>query len=367
MFAFVNLTGFPSPGMKNCSAPGSIAVTNDQVWYLIIGQAPQTPSSSSSASSSFDAETAESSVSARRGKTVASMTTGPKRKVSIALNQGSQPLTEGETCIGYSAELIKTSNGGQTWHHQILMPDSTFSFNDIDCFDSDTCIAVGSGDYYSNIYMTTDGSSWKEVFKVTGNNNSGIPLFNWVKFVNRTTIWIAGAFELPAQQAQEGLFYFSKDGGSTWLQYPQLQPEVAAITALTFAADGTGFAAGITTQQSSTVLRYADQPYYGYFEQIHCLTDACNFLCEPVLFPQGMCLQSSTGGIKAFCTSTDLAIQSYETTDCSGSYNSSSMPINQCLNSTQGGPLPYFENVCSSQFRTEQTTRRPSERIFKMW
>ncbi len=364
-FAFVNLTGYPSKGMKNCSAPGNIAVANSQVWYLIIGQSPQTPSSSSSASaSSFDSE--ESTVSARNGKTVVSMSTGRKRKISVEMNVGSTSLHSGETCIGYSAELIKTSDGGQSWSHQILMPDATFSFNDIDCYDANVCVAVGSGDVYSNIYMTTDGNTWKQVFKVTGSNGTGIPLFNLVRFVNRTTIWIAGAFEIPAQQAQEGLFYFSKDGGNTWLAYPTLQPEVAAILALTF-VNGEGFAAGINQQQSSTVLRYADQPYYGFFEQVHCLTDSCNFLCEPVLFPQGMCLQSSTGGIKAFCTPTDLQIKSYDTTDCSGSFNTSSMPINQCLNSTGGGPLPYFENVCNSQFRPEQTIGRPSQRQFRMW
>lgn len=363
-FTFVNLTAAPAPGMKNCSAPGMIAVADANTWYLLIGQSPETPSSSSSAaSSSFDAS-AEATISARRGKTVASMTTGPKRKVSVELNVGST-VASGETCIGYSAQIVKTTNGGATWTSQVTLPNADFSFNDIDCVDATTCIAVGSGDFFSNVYMMTDGTTWKQVFKVTGSNGTGIPLFNLVRFVNRSTIWIAGAFEIPSQQAQEGLFYFSKDGGKTFLAYPQLQPEVAAILALTF-VDGDGFAAGVTTQQSSTVLKYADQPYYGYFEQVHCLTDSCNFLCESVLFPQGMCLQSSTGGLKAFCTPDNLEIKSYETTDCSGSFNTSTMPTGQCLNSTQGGPLPFFENVCNAQYRSEQTMGRPSQRRIRL-
>ena len=361
-FSFVNLTGYPSPGMPNCSMASNVAVTNANTWYVIIGQSPQTPSSSSSNSVGEQ----EASISARRGKTVASMTTGAKKKFSVEFNVGSTNVASGETCIGYAAQIIKTSDAGASWTSQLLMPNADFSFNDIDCYDATTCIAVGSGDYLSNVYMTTDGSTWKQVFSVTGNNGTGIPLFSLVRFVNRSTIWIAGSFEMPATQSQEGLFYFSKDGGKTFLGYPQLQPEIAAILALTFTSDGTGFAAGFTMQQSSTVIKYADQPYYGYFEQVSCLTNGCNFLCEAVLFPQGMCLQSSTGGIKAFCTPNDLEIKAYETTDCSGSFNTSSMPLNQCLNSTNGGPLPYFENVCNAQFREVQTMGRPSQRRVRL-
>ena len=364
-FTFTNLTGYPSKGMRNCSAPGTLALADNMTWYLIIGQSPQTASSSSSAASSSFSEEETVYSAVRNSKTLATVKVDSKgkKKISVELNAGSMPKS-GETCIGYSAELIKTTDGGQTWTTQILKPDTDFSFNDIACYDAKTCIAVGSGDVFSNVYMTVDGSTWTEVFKLTGNNNSGIPLFSLVRFVNRTTIWIAGSFAMPVQQVEEGLFYFSKDGGKTWLAYPTLQPEVAAILGLTF-IDGEGFAAGINQAQSSTILRYADQPYYGFFEQVNCLTDSCNFLCQSSLFPQGMCLQSTTGGVKAFCETNGLLIQSYETTDCSGSFNSSTAPINTCLNSTNGGPLPFFENVCGSGFQREQTTVRPSERLFR--
>jgi photosystem II stability/assembly factor-like uncharacterized protein len=370
-FTLIPLKGFPSANFPNCTAPNYVAVGDNATWYMILGQSPSTASSSSSGqSSSFDSSERLLQVRHRRQLITAKMDKHNKYTVKAEPNAAHlvnpAHVDSGETCFGYSVQIIKTSDGGQTWTAQLSEASSDYTLFDIDCLDANTCVAVGSGDLFSVVYMMTNGKTWSRAFKVSGNNNTGIPLMQIVRFVNRTDIWIGGSWQVPAQQAAEGLFYFSKDGGKTFLQYPTLQPEVAVVMAMTF-VKGEGFATGITTEQSSTVLRYTNQPYYGYFEQVSCLTNSCSLLCQSTMFPQGMCLQSGGGGgVKAFCQTSGLSIQQYQTTDCSGSYTSSVSPINTCMNSTNGGPFPYFENVCGSSFQAEQTMSPVSARKFHL-
>jgi hypothetical protein len=236
---------------------------------------------------------------------------------------------------------------------------SDYSLFDIDCIEgAETCVAVGGGANFGVVYMTRDGRTWKKVFTAMG-SDAGIPFFNTVRFVNESNIWIGGEFGIPSTQTAEGLFYFSADGGHTWLEYPQLQPTVATIMSLAF-VDGEGFATALTMQQDSNVLRYAQQPYFGYFEQKVCLDGTCAFLCQINTFPQGMCIPTQGGAVKVFCGEGALLISSYNTSTCVGTPQNSTEPLNTCLNSTQGN---FFENICngtSSRADPQVANARPS-------
>lgn len=344
-YTYVQLNGYPTPNMGNCSAPNQVEVIDSQTWYILLGQEPQTASSSSSSSSSgFHGRK-----TVRKGRhdvtldySSGSAKISAARKIPVKMDDASS----GETCVGYSYQLIKTTNAGQSYTAVFEKSNATFTLFDISCLDVNTCVAVGGNDMSSMVYMTTDGTTWKHVYTVNGNAN-GTVAFSEVAFVNTSDIWIGGAVINQAAQSAVGVFYYSRDGGNTWFEYNNLQYAVAEIMSLSFPNSTVGFATGITQEQSSSILKYAVQPYYGYFAQIQCLTSSCNLLCEEMYFPQGLCLQSNTGGIIATCSESGLEVKSYETTSCIGSYNTSTAPVNQCLQAQGGGGLPYFENLCN--------------------
>ena len=139
------------------------------------------------------------------------------------------------------------------------------------------------------------------------------------------------------------------DGGETWARSPVAVPDVEMVFDLTFAksGSGTGFAVGLTMFKTSTVMRYKKQSFAGFFTQSHCPPFAphCNFACQNVTFPQGMCLEAPGGAAKAYCSATGVVQELYDTTSCVGApYKNTSMPIDQCLNGTD----VFFINYCNT-------------------
>ena len=347
-YALKPLTGYPGPDMGNCSTANVVEVIGDNTWFVILGQEPQTASSSSS--SSFDAQGRKTIRHKNRDITLDISSGSPKVSSTRAARADPRSgVASGETCVGYSYQVIKTTDGGSTYTVQMQAANgvAAFTFLGIDCIDAEHCVMIGGNQMSSVVYMTSNGGqTWSEVYTVDANAN-GTVAFSAVAYVNASDIWIGGELGEEQTQTAIGVFYYSRDGGRTWFEYSNLQYAVATVMSLTFPSPTVGFATGITQEQSSSVLKYAPQPYYGYFAQKQCLTSGCDFLCEQMYFPQGMCLQSSTGGIVATCSSSGLEIKSYVTTGCIGSYNSSTAPINTCLQSSNGGALPYFENLCN--------------------
>jgi hypothetical protein len=89
---------------------------------------------------------------------------------------------------GYTAALSKSTDGGKTWTIQ-YQDTGRFYFNDISCIDTTHCIAVAEGfsdgsQPGARIFQTVDGSTWKQIFMVSGNSDSLMR----VRMVSRTEV-----------------------------------------------------------------------------------------------------------------------------------------------------------------------------------
>lgn len=347
-YALKPINGFPSPNLGNCSTANVIEVVAADTWYILLGQEPQTPSSSSSASSSSFDMAGRRTVRHKNRDVTLDISGG---SVLVSSVRAARPdpysgVASGETCVGFSYQLIKTTDGGNSYTNLMEQSNASFTFFGMDCMDANNCVLVGGNQLQSVVYMTNDGQTFREVYHVDANTN-GTVFFNEVAYVNGSDIWIGAELGNPQTQSATGVFYYSRDGGHTWFEYAQLQYAVASIMSLSFPTPTVGFATGITQEQSSSVLKYAPQPYHGYFAQKQCISSGCDFLCEEMYFPQGLCMEAQGGAIIAMCTDTALEIKNYQTTSCVGAFNTTSAPLNQCLESSNGGPLPYFENICN--------------------
>lgn len=288
-YSLANVTGLPP--LLNCSGPGSIAMIDDKTWYMTLGQYPHT-------NKQFTRE-ADGSMTFRKTRHMeVNSKKGRFQKVAPSVGK--------EKCVGYAAQIAKTTDGGVTWTAQFTQIN-TFSWNDLDCTSATTCFAIGSDDSNSYVYWTNNGgANWTKVFEIQPQGNTAIFL-SAVRYVNATDIWFGGALQDGAAQTSEGVFYYSKDGGKTILQYSMLQPEIAEIMDMSFVG-GEGFATGLTLQQTSMIMRYTVQPYYGYFVQQSCILPGCTILCSNNTFPQGMCL-GMQGGDSAIVTCTPQGLK----------------------------------------------------------
>jgi len=348
-YTAATVAGFPSPNYGNCSAPVALEVVDANTWYIIFGQEPETASSSSSGqSSSSFSSTGRRSVRRHNREITLDVTSGEPRVSTkrVAPVIGETGVKSGETCVGYSYQILKTTNGGQSFTALFEQSNASFSFSDIACLDANNCVAVGGNAFDSFVYQTKDGQTWNLVYTARSSGNTSVG-FNQVAYANASDIWVGGLIADDAAQTAAGMFFYTRDGGRTWFQYTHLQYAVAEIITLTFPTATVGFAAGITQEQSSSILKYAPQPYYGYFAQKQCISNTCTAICEEAYFPQGLCMEATGGSIIATCTSAGLLVHSYETTSCVGAYNTSTAPVNTCLQSSNGGPLGYFENLCN--------------------
>jgi cysteine peptidase B len=87
-------------------------------------------------------------------------------------------------------------------------------------------------------------------------------------------------------------------------------------------------------------------PSTGSFTQAVCPSMFCLSGCEQHTFPTGQCLSLTGGGSAiATCGTNNLHMQSFNSSDCSGSSQTSEMPLNQCEADTQGN---YIYNACSA-------------------
>lgn len=353
------ITGYPSPNLGNCSTANYIEVVSADSWFILLGQEPQTPSSSSSAaSSSFDVA-GRRTIRHKNRDVSLDITSGSVRVSSVRAPRPDPRagVASGETCVGYSYQVIKTTDGGATYTNLMEQSNASFTFSGIDCLNATHCVMVGGNQLASVVYMTNDGTNFHEVFNVDGTAN-GTVLFNDVAYANGTDIWIGAELGDSQTQTAIGVFYYSRDGGKTWFEYNNLQYAVATIMSLSFPTATVGFATGITQEQSSSILKYAPQPYMGYFAQKQCISSTCNVLCEEMYFPQSLCMGATGGSMTATCTANGLEVKTYQTTSCVGAFNTSTAPVNQCLESNNGGPLAYFENICDVAAIRKETAQR---------
>lgn len=332
-------TKLPRP--KNCSAPAYAAMVNETTWYLTAGQFPQDRKNSGRGARDRDGNR----VLARKNFHIDIVEDKATKRARYSVREskfGGGGGGDDYVCVGYVAIIAKTTDGGQTFTVQYANDNATFAFSQIDCASAVHCVAVGAGDTAGAetvIFQTTDGQHWRQVLSVP-NTPTTMHLLYSIRFADAQHVWAAGG--LQTQTASAGLLFFSNDGGSTWEQYPHLQPDIYEIMDLSF-AEGVGYAAAMSEFKTATILKYANQPYFGYFTQAQCPTSGCNFLCENITFPQGMCLTAQGGSAMAFCTAAGLEQRMYETTSCVGNYTTTTQPVGQCLATSSGG---FFENFC---------------------
>jgi photosystem II stability/assembly factor-like uncharacterized protein len=117
----------------------------------------------------------------------------------------------------YSAQIVKTVDGGATWTSQFSQ-NGTFYFNEIDCAkdDPNTCCTAGESSGSAapgiHIYCTANGQDWKQTFFMGSEKGHSYTLMG-LEFTSATEAWGCGGsiglFTKP-------LFLHTTDGGATW-------------------------------------------------------------------------------------------------------------------------------------------------------
>jgi len=232
--------------LKNKGTGRYASSPSKDVIYLTAGTWPQKPSPPSPPSVS-----GEESVALSRNVRV--------RRSDGWMKARFEPLAEpaAANASGYTAELWKSEDGGQTWT-ALLQSEGEFYFNDIDCADETTCVAVGEGfsadgstSPGARVYMTTDGKTF--TLKHQGADGSSLMA---AKAISKTEHWAGGSSKSGALTAPV-LALHSTDGGATWANDPSASKvHGQMITAMDFAG-GVGYATTVNALQISSLLKYA--------------------------------------------------------------------------------------------------------------
>merc|ERR1712224_817111 len=95
----------------------------------------------------------------------------------------------------YTAELWKSSDGGETWKN-LIADQGSFYFNDIHCIDDTHCVAVGEGfaedgstDPGARVYVTSDGENFKETHRESTTGSESLVA---AKMLTTTEHWAGG-------------------------------------------------------------------------------------------------------------------------------------------------------------------------------
>jgi photosystem II stability/assembly factor-like uncharacterized protein len=169
---------------------------------------------------------------------------------------------------GSRGVISHSTDGGRSWHQQVLVPD--FTFNGLETIDAQTAIAVGSFDFVGGglVLRTTDGgATWQDVTPA----GEG---YRAVFFIDETTGWLVGSSirmtidggsswtkvygsdstELDAisfadplngwATGYNNLVVHSADGGQTWVTQDVGAPPLTAITGVTAVDPSIAWVAG---------------------------------------------------------------------------------------------------------------------------
>lgn len=154
----------------------------------------------------------------------------------------------------WQAQIVKTSDGGKTFQ-SVYWDEGNFYFNQISCGSEQHCCAVGESDGGPEpgirVYCSQNGGqTWDRTMFFPGTDMS-VMAIEFVEGSSGAEVWAAGG-----QLAQEdfvGYFWHSTDGGQTWAN-----ETLSGVygSDLSFPTSSTGFAAALTENSGSSVLRY---------------------------------------------------------------------------------------------------------------
>lgn len=175
---------------------------------------------------------------------------------SVALEVG--PFNKTGPVNGmYTAELWKSSDGGDTWEN-LISDTGNYYFNDIDCFDDKHCVAVaegfgedGSEMPGAHVFHTTDGNKFYMVHTEPTDGSSLMA----VKMLSEDEFHVGGRLISPS-----ALGLHSTDGGASFIKLGAgIRGEM--ITAMSFPTKNHGFATSISELQVCSLLEY--KHYFG--------------------------------------------------------------------------------------------------------
>ena len=167
-----------------------IATPSDNVIYVSAGEWPQQNSQVEEDSFAFSARWTLKKNEAKIVPTIGE------------LSSVSQSTT-------YKMQIVKSSDGGNTWTSQFFSDSLPLYFNGIDCYDAEHCCAAAEGDYVA-VYCTADGQNWEQVFSDPSTTLS----LTSAAYVGPNEIWIGGG-NLSNIDMYAYLLH-SVDGGKTW-------------------------------------------------------------------------------------------------------------------------------------------------------
>jgi hypothetical protein len=358
IFAGAPLT-IPSP--DNCSSPYYIEAPTDNAWFLIWAAEPASNhgsgsgSSNSNSGSSFSGEedadkpvdpATETVVRTKANGRVQIIRNTVTKKMRVHVRKAAE-LRESVNAAGdskcnyYKGWIYKSTDQGRTW--RVVYRNNFAATSFIKCSSATNCVAIAFDTLQAYTLTTVNGEKFEVTYTTPAATQTSDISLQSVGWASATEVWAGGS--KASQAAGAGIFWYSRDAGRTWKAYKGSVPNMIVIMSLVFTPDGTGFAQGLTEFKTTQIARYKRQSDYGNFVQSNCPTAQCDFLCQNNTFPQGFCLQTQGGSVKAICQDDAVVQYVYETTSCVGSYTTSSMPVNVCLNSTAGG---FFENFCPS-------------------
>eukprot|EP00943_MAST-04B_sp_MAST-4B-sp1_P008986 g8986.t1 len=154
---------------------------------------------------------------------------------------------------GYSAGIMKTTDGGKTWavvYKNYNTGDNIYP-NGIDCYTENHCIAVLEGASARIIVTTDGGKSWKQTLM---DNDPHSSLMD-VKMVSDTEAWAAGGH--PETGSFEGRFFHSLDGGNTWTKETFKGMYIVSLDML---SSKSGYAVALTQEQPAGIKLFKYSP-----------------------------------------------------------------------------------------------------------
>lgn len=211
------------------------AFPSDSTWFVSSGM---WPTEARAAPSSRDATHVTKYITA-----VPASKSSPSNFATEKLAlKGTKPSLRGkygdDNTTGWYGGISRTTDGGKTWT-QVYTTDS-FYFNQIDCADVNTCIAVGENDDGAFAVSTVDGgATWNEVLTAA----AGTSLVA-VRMLSATEAWVSGGAQ--ARTGMMGYYYHTTDGGASWV----LNTAPGYSFDLSF-SQGVGYSAFLTQSYSS--------------------------------------------------------------------------------------------------------------------
>lgn len=146
----------------------------------------------------------------------------------------------------YSGAIIKSADGGKTFHTQIS-EQNEFDFNMVDCADEDHCCAVAINAEDAFVYCTSDGSTWENVYNATSSQLTTITALDGQ--------WVAAGMVIDGQAIRASVL--RSTDMKTWVEDELTTLPQCAVIDASFPTIDSGFILGIDRFNSLIVYSYS--------------------------------------------------------------------------------------------------------------